>query len=60
MTSLGSAPVYSRERSIKRAPLPFTTIQDDSDLAPVLKLATSQHRRDREPEHAVYRSSYLQ
>ncbi len=39
MASLHSPPLYTRRRTLRRSTLPFTTVEDDPDIAPVLKVA---------------------
>jgi hypothetical protein len=39
VASLYSPPVYSRKRVTRCPTLPFTTVEDDPDIAPVLKVA---------------------
>jgi hypothetical protein len=39
MASLGSAPVYPRKRVMRPPTISFTTIEDDPDIAPVLKVS---------------------
>jgi hypothetical protein len=38
MASLGSPPLYSRKRVMRLPALPFTTVEDDPYIAPVLKV----------------------
>ena len=39
MASLHSPPLYTRRRTFRRSTLPFTTVEDDPDIAPVLKVS---------------------
>jgi hypothetical protein len=38
MAPLGSPPLYSSYRVMGLSPLPFTTVEDDPYIAPVLKV----------------------
>jgi len=38
MASLHSPPLYTRRRMLRRSTLPFTTVENDPDITPALKV----------------------